>query len=67
MVLNAVPASDVTIAISSSDTTEGTVSTSSLTFTPSNWNVPQTVTVTGVFDYLTDGERPYTIAMGSRR
>ena len=41
------PTADVVVAISSSDTTEGTVSTSSLTFTPANWNVPQTVTVTG--------------------
>jgi hypothetical protein len=37
----------VTIALTSSDTTEGTVSPASLTFTPGNWNVAQTVTVTG--------------------
>ena len=48
--LNAPPTADVTIPVGSGDTTEGTVSTSSLTFTPANWNVPQTVTITGVDD-----------------
>ncbi|MDW7658964.1 MAG: immunoglobulin domain-containing protein, partial [Bacillota bacterium] len=33
----------------------------SLTFTASNWNTPQTVTVTGVDDDLVDGDIPYTI------
>ena len=42
-------------ALSSSDTTEGTLSTSSLTFTAANWNVAQTVTVTGVDDAIVDG------------
>ena len=50
MVLNTQPTADVTIALSSSDTTEGTVSPASLTFTTANWNVAQTVTVTGVDD-----------------
>lgn len=36
---------DVTIAISSSDTSESTVDKMSLTFTPANRNRPQTVTV----------------------
>ena len=40
----------MTIALSSSDTTEGTVSPASLIFTTANWNVAQTVTVTGVDD-----------------
>ena len=50
VVLNTQPTADVTIALSSSDTTEGTVSPASLTFTTANWNVAQTVTVTGVDD-----------------
>jgi hypothetical protein len=45
----------------SSDTTEGTVSPASLTFTHANWNVPQTVTVTGVDDPQVDGAVTYTI------
>ena len=51
----------MTIALSSSDTTEGTVSPASLTFTTANWNVAQTVTVTGVDDALVDGAVAYTI------
>ena len=51
----------MTIGISSSDTTEGTVSTTSLTFTTANWMTPQTVTVTGVDDYIVDGDVAYTV------
>lgn len=62
VVLDVFPtADDVTIGLSSSDTAEGTVSPASLTFTTSNWNVPQTVTVTGVDDGTTDGDVDYTI------
>ena len=45
----------------SSDTTEGTVSRRALTFTAANWNMPQTVTVTGVDDSVVDGDVAYTI------
>ena len=41
------PTHDVTITPTSSDTGAATVS-GTLTFTPSNWSTPQTVTVTGV-------------------
>jgi hypothetical protein len=61
MVLNAAPTASVTVNLSSSDTTEGTVSPASVTFTTANWNVPQTVTVTGVDDAVTDGDILYTI------
>src|SRR5262249_49812082 len=54
VVLATQPTDDVTIGVSSSDTTEGTVSVSSLTFTPANWDTVQTVTVTGVNDNLDD-------------
>src|SRR5262249_20131064 len=40
---------------------EGTVSPTSVTFTASNWNVPRTVTVTGVDDLVVDGDVAYTI------
>ena len=50
-----------TIGLSSSDTTEGTLSTSSLTFTPTNWNVAQTVTVSGVDDSFIDGNVAFTV------
>ena len=61
MVLNTQPTADVTIALSSSDTTEGTVGPASLIFTTANWNVAQTVTVTGVDDAVVDGDVGYTI------
>ena len=61
VVLDAQPTADVTIGLSSSDTTEGTVSPASLTFTTANWNTAQTVTVTGVDDDLDDGDIAYSI------
>jgi gliding motility-associated-like protein len=50
VVLNAEPASDVVITVSSGDVGEVTVSASTLTFTAANWDAPQTVTLTGVDD-----------------
>ncbi len=64
VVLNSEPTANVTIPLTSSDATEGTVAPASLVFTPSNWNAPQTVTVTGVDDAVQDGNRPYTILTG---
>ncbi|MBP9717773.1 hypothetical protein KBD59_00545 [Candidatus Gracilibacteria bacterium] len=61
LVLNSEPTADVSIGISSSDTTEGTVSASSLTFTTANWDSAQTVTVTGVDDYIDDNNVTYSI------
>ena len=46
--LNSQPSANVSMGLSSSNVAGGTVSPSSLTFTTSNWNQPQTVTVTGV-------------------
>jgi hypothetical protein len=60
-VLQSAPTANVILTFTSSDTTEGTV-ISTLTFTPANWNTPQTVTITGVDDFLDDGDIPYTIA-----
>ena len=59
--LAAAPFEDVTIQFTSSDTTEGTVATPSLTFTPQNWNTAQTLTIQGVDDYLNDSHVAYTI------
>jgi hypothetical protein len=61
VVLGAPPTSDVVIGLVSSDTSEGTVSPPSLTFTSTNYNVPQTVTVTGVDDAIADGDVTYHI------
>ncbi len=61
VVLDRAPTANVTIGLSSSDITEGTLSASSLTFTTANWSTPQTVTITGVDDTLDDGDIAYTI------
>jgi hypothetical protein len=63
VVLTSEPTADVTVRVSSSDTSEGTVRPATLTFTFSNWNTPQTVTITGVDDSADDGNVPYTIAV----
>ena len=65
VVLNTAPAADVTISITSSKLTEGTVSTSLLTFTSLNWSVAQTVTVTGADDSVLDGTVTYSIVTGA--
>jgi hypothetical protein len=61
IVLNSTPTNNVTIGLSSSDTTEGTVSPTSVTFTTGDWDTPQTVTITGVDDAELDGNISYTI------
>ncbi len=61
--LDAEPASDVVIDVTSGDIGEGTVDKSSLTFTSANWDTPQTVTVTGVDDDLIDGTQNYNITL----
>jgi hypothetical protein len=53
------------INFSSSDVTEGTVSPASVTFTPSNWSTATTVTVTGVDDFVKDGDIPYSVIIGA--
>ena len=48
--LDTQPTATVTVGVTSNDTTAATVSPARLTFTTSNWNTAQTVTVTGVDD-----------------
>ena len=63
--LDTEPTASVTIPISSDNVSEGTVSVSSLTFTSSNWNSEQTVTVTGVDDSVVDDNVTYNVVIGS--
>jgi Ca2+-binding RTX toxin-like protein len=51
--LNTQPTANVTVAITPAS--QVTVSQRALTFTPVNWNVPQTVTVTAVDDAVVEG------------
>ena len=59
--LASAPEQDVTVNLTSSNVGEGTVSPASLTFTPANWDIPQTITLTGVEDSVDDGDQAYTI------
>jgi FG-GAP-like repeat/Bacterial pre-peptidase C-terminal domain/FG-GAP repeat len=61
VVLTLKPTANVTVKLSSSDKTEGTVTPTSLTFTPANWKNPQVVTVTGVDDSIADGAIDYSV------
>ena len=61
VVLNRQPSADVDVLISGLDSTEGRLNKNILRFTPSNWNVPQTVTVTGINDRFTDGDTTYNL------
>ncbi len=63
VVLDGQPVGDVILNVVSGDTGEATVDTTQLTFTTSNWNQPQTVTVTGVDDILVDGLQPSNIVV----
>jgi len=58
------PTGDVTIPVSSSKPLEGQPDVSSVTFTPDNWDMDQTVTVTGIWDSVQDGNQTYKILVG---
>ncbi len=50
IVLDTQPTSNVVFDISSNDTAEASVSPAQLTFTNVNWNIPQSITITGIDD-----------------
>tara|TARA_R110002074_G_scaffold388803_1_gene571733 strand:- start:637 stop:4164 length:3528 start_codon:yes stop_codon:yes gene_type:complete len=56
VVLDAQPSSNVVFDISSDDTNEATVDKATVTFTTANWNMAQTVTVTGIDDAVTTND-----------
>jgi Domain of unknown function (DUF4347) len=63
--LQSQPSADVVIPVSLSDSTEGQLSTATLTFTTANWNVTQTITLTGKPDGLVDGAIGYSVILGN--
>ncbi len=65
VVLNSKPNAEVDLPLSSNNTSQGTVSTAKLVFTPSNWNQPQTVTVTGVAGGQYSGNISYKIVFAA--
>ena len=65
VVLNTMPAGNVTIPISSSNNNAGSATTTSITFTPVNWDEPQVVTVRGRVSSTVSTNVPYTISLGA--
>ena len=63
--LGSEPSGDVVVSVVSSDMSEVVVSASTLTFTTSNWDTPQTVTVTGVNDGLSDGDQVVDVTLSA--
>ncbi|MBK8169720.1 MAG: hypothetical protein IPK60_05190 [Sandaracinaceae bacterium] len=61
IVLTSEPVADVTVALASSNSSEGTVSPASVTFTALSWDTPQTVTLTGVNDFILDPSVAYDV------
>lgn len=63
--LNAKPKSDVIITIKSDHDDRLSISSSSLTFTPSNWNTDQTVIFTAIDDHIANGDLNFSITINS--
>jgi len=59
------PSSNVSIGVSSGDTTEGTVGTSNLIFSTDNWTTSQTVSVYSVDDNLSDDDETFSIVLAA--
>lgn len=59
--LDAQPAANVTVDLSTTNNTQGRMSASSLVFTPSNWNQFQNVIVTPLDDGVFNGDVAYTV------
>ena len=58
------PTADVSFTLASTDDSEGTITTSELTFTPDNWAVPRIINVAGKGDCAADGDVDYGIDLG---
>ena len=55
--LQETPTSNVVLDISNPDITEALVSPTQVTFTPADWNVPQTIGVAPKTDFILDGDQ----------
>jgi len=64
IVLTYKPSADVTIPISSSNTSAGVTSVSSVTFTPVNWDYPQQVTLVGQGGSFSGRDTVYKVLTG---
>ncbi len=57
------PTRAVTVAVSGWNAAEGRVSATRFLFTPDNWGQPQVLRVTGVDDWIDDGNQTYSIQL----
>ena len=64
IVLKSEPYNSVTVPLSSSDDTEGVLALASVSFTPTTWLFPQTISVRGVQDKVADGDTQYRVVTG---
>ena len=63
VLLDSKPFGDVILSVTSDNTSETTVSPDNLTFTTSNWNTSQTVTLIGVDDNDNDSNQSFNITV----
>lgn len=63
--LRTAPIAEVQLALTVSDPSEGVVSAATLTFTPTNWNIPQTVVVSGRDDTVVDGVQSFDLNLST--
>ncbi len=59
--LTSQPTGNVTLSFSEIDATENSFSTNTLTFTPDNWNIYQSINVSGLTDDRADGDITYNV------
>lgn len=65
IVLASEPVADVTIPLATSNAIEGASAVASVTFTATDWDTPQVVTVQGNDDAIDDGDAMYSIVTGA--
>src|SRR5688572_25429387 len=63
--LTSPPVGTLTVDLTSSNTAEGTVEPARLTFDGDNFDVAQTITITGVDDDVADGNEDYSIEVAA--
>ncbi len=61
--LTSQPTGPVTVSISGNVPAEASLSTTTLNFSALDWNVPQVITVTGVDDFLDDGDQAFNLTI----
>ncbi len=63
IVLDHAPEGTVTVSCAVDPATEAEADCSGITFDETNWNVPQTVVISGVPDGVVDGDKNYTVTI----